>query len=150
MFVWDLTKPSNPVAQQPPGGRSGGVQSTYPKYATAVAWNNNVSYILAVSNCLGHTQIYDLRSKRIALTFESKNIDKAQSIAWNPTKARQLAVCYVKGEAEIWDLKQPKSPKMYLRDEQYGHSRPISDLSWSNIDSNLLLTSGTISINNII
>lgn len=142
MFVWDLTKPSSPVAQQPPGNKSSGVQSTYPKYATAVAWNDNVSYILAVSNCLGHTQIYDLRNRRVAVTFESKNIDKAQAISWNPKKARQLAVCYVKGEAEIWDLRQARSPKMYLRDEHCGHTRPISDLSWSTLDNNLLLTSG--------
>eukprot|EP00487_Bulimina_marginata_P010924 TRINITY_DN6164_c0_g1_i1.p1 TRINITY_DN6164_c0_g1~~TRINITY_DN6164_c0_g1_i1.p1 ORF type:complete len:119 (+),score=3.71 TRINITY_DN6164_c0_g1_i1:153-509(+) len=71
------------------------------------------------------------------------------SIQWNPNKARQLAVCYVKGETEIWDLKQPKSPKLYLRDDQYGHKRPTLDLSWNCIDSNLLLTSGDDCIGNI-
>eukprot|EP01084_Bolivina_argentea_P154154 268760_1 len=152
LYVWDLTNPNKPVAQQPPTGKrrnSDSHQSSYPKYATAVAWNNNVSYILAVSNCLGQTAIYDLRNKKVALTFESKNIDKAQSISWNPNKARQLAVCYVKGEAEIWDLKQPKSPKMYLRDEQYGHTRSILDLSWNHVDNNLLLTSGDDCVGNI-
>eukprot|EP01084_Bolivina_argentea_P054924 100723_1 len=145
LFVWDLTDPSSPKAQQPPTGKGSETTSTYPKYATAIAWNNNVSYILALSTVHGQTQIYDLRNRKVALKFETRSPDKAQAISWNPNKARQLAVCYVGGSAEIWDLKQPKSPRMYLRDDsnknKYGHTTSILDLSWNHIDSNLLLTS---------
>jgi len=136
LFVWDLTAPSRPLAQQPPGGPSSSAGSGYPQYATCVAWNHNVSYILAVSSCLGQTRIYDLRHKKVALTFESKQrgMDKAVALSWSPLKARQLAVCYASGEAEVWDLKQPKSPKLRLPTQN------VLDLSWSTLDKNLLLT----------
>jgi len=139
LFVWDLTNPSRPLAQQPPGGPASGSNSGYPQYATCVAWNHNVSYILAVSSFLGQTRIYDLRHKKVALTFESKQrgMDKAGAVSWSPLKARQLAVCYASGDAEVWDLKQPKSPKLRLPTQN------VLDLSWSTLDKNLLLTAHT-------
>lgn len=106
-------------------------------------------HILAACNCLGQTQILDLRKKCMAMRFEARSMDKIQSVSWNPGRKTQLAVSYSKGEAEIWDLRQPKAPKMYLRDAQRGHTRSILDISWNKLDVNLLLTSGDDNLGNI-
>ena len=67
-MIWDLSKLNNPVCQPPPGQQQ---QSTsFPPYMQALAWNVSVPYILAASNVIGETQIYDLKNKRMALSFK--------------------------------------------------------------------------------
>ena len=149
LHIWNLTDPTKPVCQSPPAACDVSASGTYPKYVTALSWNTNVPHILASCNCYGQTQILDLRKKRIAMRFESRNMDRIQAVSWNPGRKTQLAVSYCKGEAEIWDLKQPKSPKMYLRDQARGHTRSIWDISWNTLDANLLLTSGDDCLGNI-
>ena len=136
IFVWDLTNPLKPMIQRAPGSKNptnmnnNSVLSNRYKYIKGCSWNYNVPYIFATCDITGETQIFDLRKKRVAMTFKTRNMVESQCIQWNPGNSRQLAVCYANTTAEIWDLRQPMSPKFYLEN---GHSRSILDLSWSTL-----------------
>jgi len=137
VYIWDLKDPTTPLNNQPPDYQNSGGR---PASVTAVAWNRSVQYILASSNERGETSIWDLKNKRLAVTFRSNSRAAVTSVAWNPVNARQLIVSYAgKAPAEIWDLRQFISPKAYL---EGGHQRSILDVSWCPHDPNMLLTTG--------
>lgn len=136
VYIWDLSNPLAPNHQLPPSGES---SLNDRKRITAVAWNCTVPYILSSSNAAGETSIWDLRNKRLAITFRSRSMQSATAVAWNPQNARQLVVSYDSNVAEIWDLRQFISPKAFL---EGGHQRSILDVSWCPQDSNMLLTTG--------
>ncbi|WUR02511.1 protein transport protein SEC31A [Vairimorpha necatrix] len=51
---------------------------------TCLAWNNQVSRILAVGTATGNILILDLRAKEIVKTLQSKDIKDINNIKWHP------------------------------------------------------------------
>lgn len=134
LYVWDLADPSKPSVSQP------GQSTQQPAAISAVAWNKKVAHILASTNSRGETSVWDLRQKRVVITFRnSSHLSQVSgnSIAWNPLQARQLAVSYTHNVAEIWDLRHAMQPKAKLE----GHQGNILSLAYCPHDPAVLLTS---------
>jgi len=114
---------------------------------TCVGWNKQVPHILASSSSNGYTVIWDLKNKREAMALinpTSKQICVA--VAWNPDLPTQIITASEDDQdpsLHVWDVRNARAPERTLTG---GHTRGVLALSWSTFDSNLLLSSGKVTI----
>lgn len=64
VYIWDLKDPSKPYSPTP------GTKSTKLDEITSVAWNQQVSYVLAGASSTGFTVVWDLRGKREVVALQ--------------------------------------------------------------------------------
>ncbi|SBT31629.1 protein transport protein SEC31, putative (SEC31) [Plasmodium ovale wallikeri] len=109
---------------------------------TSLNWNKKVSHILATSSNNGNTIIWDLKIKKSAVSFrDPHNRTKTSSLTWLSNQPTQILVSYDDDKnpcLQLWDLRNSNYPIK----EIIGHSKGINNISFSDIDSNLLLSSG--------
>ncbi|KJP85294.1 hypothetical protein AK88_05076 [Plasmodium fragile] len=109
---------------------------------TCLNWNQKVSHILATSSNNGNTVIWDLKIKKAAVSFRDPHSrTKTSSLAWLANQPTQILVAYDDEKSpclQLWDLRNANYPIK----EIIGHSKGINDISFSNIDTNLLISSG--------
>jgi len=140
VYIWDLADPGAPKAS-PPHTQ---VRNHQPG-VSAIAWNKakSVPQIIASSNELGETTVWDLRLKRSIITFRQASRPaqvRTSAISWNPDASVQLGVSYIGSPiVEIWDLRHSMTPKTKL---EGGHSNSVLSLDWCKHDANMLLTTG--------
>ncbi|CRG98709.1 protein transport protein SEC31, putative [Plasmodium relictum] len=105
-------------------------------------WNRKVSHILATSSNNGNTVIWDLKIKKSAVSFrDPHNRTKTSSLCWLANQPTQILVSYDDDRnpcLQLWDLRNSSYPIK----EIIGHSKGINNICFSNIDTNLLLSSG--------
>ncbi|ANQ06535.1 Uncharacterized protein PCOAH_00009280 [Plasmodium coatneyi] len=109
---------------------------------TCLNWNKKVSHILATSSNNGNTVIWDLKIKKAAVSFRDPHSrTKTSSLAWLANQPTQILVAYDDEKSpclQLWDLRNANYPIK----EIIGHSKGINDISFSSIDTNLLISSG--------
>lgn len=136
IFIWDVTNPATPKTYTP------GAKVSAQSDITCVEWNKKVQHILASTAFNGVTVVWDLRAKRPLLTFSDPNKkQRCRAMVWNPAEATMLATASEDDASpviQLWDLRNTFSPTKYLE----GHTKGIWSLSWSAMDTSLLLSCG--------
>lgn len=119
-----------------------GVKSQRLQDVTALAWNRQVSHILATASNNGCAVIWDLKNRREVIHLASPNSRKPiTAIAWNPDIATQILTASDDDEHPViymWDLRNAHAPEKILT----GHTKGLLSLAWSSKDSDLLLSCG--------
>ncbi|EUD66771.1 hypothetical protein C922_02756 [Plasmodium inui San Antonio 1] len=109
---------------------------------TCLNWNKKVSHILATSSNNGNTIIWDLKIKKSAVSFRDPHSrTKTSSLAWLANQPTQILVAYDDEKSpclQLWDLRNANYPIK----EIIGHSKGINNITFSSIDTNLLISSG--------
>jgi protein transport protein SEC31 len=132
IFIWDL---NNPLVPMTPGSKQQPLDDV-----NCVAWNRQVQHILA-STCSGKCVVWDLRkNESIIKISENMSKLKAKLVAWHPDIATQICLSSDDDHTpylQLWDLRFATSPVRVLE----GHHQGILNFSWSQMDSNLLISS---------
>jgi len=139
LWCWDLTNPAKPFS---PGQH----KSTKLDDIQALAWNNQVSHILATGGSTGFTTVWDLKLKRevVALNYPGSSGSGRRgiaSVAWHPENATKLITASEDDGNPvilIWDLRNSNAPERILS----GHTAGVLSLSWCKKDPDLLLSCG--------
>ncbi|KAJ2864657.1 protein transport protein S31 [Coemansia erecta] len=141
VFIWDVV---NEYKSYSPGPRSQRLDNI-----TDLAWNNQVQHILATASNTGAVVVWDLRTRREAISFASPGVIGGGSAgragisatAWNPASPTQLVTASSDDSNPVimlWDLRNVNAPSQTFA----GHNRGILALSWCRKDAGLLLSSG--------
>ncbi|KAJ2547933.1 protein transport protein S31, partial [Coemansia sp. RSA 1933] len=144
VFIWDVV---NEYKSYSPGPRSQRLDNI-----TDLAWNNQVQHILATASNTGAVVVWDLRTRREAISFASPGVIGGGSMGgsgragisateWNPASPTQLVTASSDDSNPVimlWDLRNVNAPSQTFA----GHNRGILSLSWCRKDAGLLLSSG--------
>lgn len=110
---------------------------------TQVAWNTQVSHIIAVSASNGSVVVYDTKQKKpwCEIRCETNGMP-VSDLAWNPTEG--LHIITASGDdrnpvMKLWDLRSSTSiPLATLQ----GHTQGILSIGWCPHDAGFLLSCG--------
>ena len=109
---------------------------------TKVAWNTQVSHILASASSNGGTYIWDLKQKKAWCEIRDPTGAVVSDVAWNPEQGLNLVTASGDDKnpvIKLWDLRSSTSlPLATLQ----GHTEGILSLSWCPNDPTLLLSCG--------
>ncbi|XP_007530356.1 protein transport protein Sec31B [Erinaceus europaeus] len=134
IFIWDLNNLSVPMT---PGSKS----QQPPEDIRVLSWNRQVQHILSSAHPSGKAVVWDLRKNEpIIKVSDHSNRIHCSGLAWHPDIATQLVLCSEDDRLpviQLWDLRFATSPLKVLE----SHSRGILSVSWSQGDSELLLSS---------
>ena len=140
VLVTSLENPSEPnvFVPAPDQPTRAGVE------VTKVAWNTQVSHILASANGDGTAVVWDLRQKKpwCELRCEASGAT-VSDLVWNPTQG--LHICTSSGDdrhpaLKLWDLRASTTMPLATLE---GHTRSVLSLSWCPYDDALLASCGT-------
>jgi len=110
---------------------------------TQVAWNSQVSHILASSSANGSVVVWDLRQKKpwCELRVESNN-SSVSDVAWNPTQGLHMMTASEGGQGglKLWDLRA--STSMPLTTLEGGHTGGVLSMDWCPHDDTLMVSCG--------
>ncbi|GAW79468.1 protein transport protein SEC31 [Plasmodium gonderi] len=136
LFITDIENICSPTSYDPY------LEKNNLQKITCLNWNQKVSHILATSSNNGNTIIWDLKIKKSAVSFrDPHNRTRTSSLAWLANQPTQILVSYDDDKSpclQLWDLRNSNYPIK----EIIGHSKGINNISFSNLDTNLLLSSG--------
>uniref|UniRef100_A0A7N8Y550 Protein transport protein Sec31A n=1 Tax=Mastacembelus armatus TaxID=205130 RepID=A0A7N8Y550_9TELE len=108
---------------------------------SVVSWNRQVQHILASANPSGKAVVWDLRKNEpIIKISDHSNRMHCSGMLWHPDVATQLVLASEDDRMpviQMWDLRFATSPLKVLEN----HTRGILSISWSQADSELLLSS---------
>uniref|UniRef100_A0A665X4A1 Protein transport protein Sec31A n=1 Tax=Echeneis naucrates TaxID=173247 RepID=A0A665X4A1_ECHNA len=134
IYIWDLNNLSSPMT---PGAKT---QKTS-RLLSVVSWNRQVQHILASANPSGKAVVWDLRKNEpIIKISDHSNRMHCSGMLWHPDVATQLVLASEDDRLpviQMWDLRFATSPLKVLEN----HTRGILSISWSQADSELLLSS---------
>lgn len=110
---------------------------------TSLAWNTQVSHILASAAADGTVSIWDLKSRKAWCELRSETAGMAVAdIAWNPSQGLHLLTASADDRnpvIKLWDLRSSTSmPLATLA----GHTKGILSMAWCPHDDQLLLSCG--------
>lgn len=110
VLLWDLSS----LQSYPPTG----TKSARLEDVTDLAWNCQVSHILATSSSNGYTVIWDLKSRKEVIQLCLPGGRKSVSaIAWNPDTPTHILTTTDDDQSPIiysWDLRNSHAPSMVL------------------------------------
>ncbi|XP_056153738.1 protein transport protein Sec31A isoform X2 [Lampris incognitus] len=133
IYIWDLNNFSNPMT---PGAKTQPAEDI-----SVVSWNRQVQHILASSNPSGKAVVWDLRKNEpIIKISDHSNRMHCSGMLWHPDVATQLVLASEDDRLpviQMWDLRFATSPLKVFEN----HTRGILSISWSQADSELLLSS---------
>ncbi|XP_019736896.1 protein transport protein Sec31A [Hippocampus comes] len=133
IYIWDLNNFSSPMT---PGAKAQPAEDI-----SVVSWNRQVQHILASANPSGKAVVWDLRKNEpIIKISDHSNRMHCSGMVWHPEVATQLVLASEDDRLPIiqmWDLRFATSPLKVLEN----HTRGILSVSWSQADSELLLSS---------
>eukprot|EP00066_Takifugu_rubripes_P011512 XP_011600778.1 PREDICTED: protein transport protein Sec31B [Takifugu rubripes] len=133
IYIWDLNNFSSPMT---PGAKTQPVEDI-----SVVSWNRQVQHILASANPSGKAVVWDLRKNEpIIKISDHSNRMHCSGMLWHPDVATQLVLASEDDRLpviQMWDLRFATSPLKVLEN----HTRGILSISWSQADSELLLSS---------
>uniref|UniRef100_A0A667XYM6 Protein transport protein Sec31A n=1 Tax=Myripristis murdjan TaxID=586833 RepID=A0A667XYM6_9TELE len=133
IYIWDLNNFSNPMT---PGAKTQPAEDI-----SVVSWNRQVQHILASANPSGKAVVWDLRKNEpIIKISDHSNRMHCSGMLWHPDVATQLVLASEDDRLpviQMWDLRFATSPLKVLEN----HTRGILSISWSQADSELLLSS---------
>eukprot|EP00064_Thunnus_orientalis_P002521 superscaffoldBa00000187_g2528 len=133
IYIWDLNNFSSPMT---PGAKAQPAEDI-----SVVSWNRQVQHILASANPSGKAVVWDLRKNEpIIKISDHSNRMHCSGMLWHPDVATQLVLASEDDRMpvlQMWDLRFATSPLKVLEN----HTRGILSISWSQADSELLLSS---------
>ncbi|KAK0133829.1 Protein transport protein Sec31A [Merluccius polli] len=133
IYIWDLNNFNNPMT---PGAKSQPAEDI-----SVVSWNRQVQHILASASPSGKAVVWDLRKNEpIIKISDHSNRMHCSGMLWHPEVATQLVLASEDDRMpviQMWDLRFATSPLKVLEN----HTRGILSISWSQADSELLLSS---------
>uniref|UniRef100_A0A8C6LW23 SEC31 homolog B, COPII coat complex component n=1 Tax=Nothobranchius furzeri TaxID=105023 RepID=A0A8C6LW23_NOTFU len=133
IYIWDLNNLSSPMT---PGTKTQPAEDI-----SVVSWNRQVQHILASANPSGKAVVWDLRKNEpIIKISDHSNRMHCSGMLWHPDVATQLVLASEDDRLpviQMWDLRFATSPLKVLEK----HTRGILSISWSQADSELLLSS---------
>nr|XP_057917004.1 protein transport protein Sec31A isoform X2 [Doryrhamphus excisus] len=133
IYIWDLNNFSSPMT---PGAKAQPTEDI-----SVVSWNRQVQHILASANPSGKAVVWDLRKNEpIIKISDHSNRMHCSGMLWHPDVATQLVLASEDDRLpviQMWDLRFATSPLKVLEN----HTRGILSISWSQADSELLLSS---------
>uniref|UniRef100_A0A8C9XQ02 Protein transport protein Sec31A n=1 Tax=Sander lucioperca TaxID=283035 RepID=A0A8C9XQ02_SANLU len=133
IYIWDLNNFSSPMT---PGAKSQPAEDI-----SVVSWNRQVQHILASANPSGKAVVWDLRKNEpIIKISDHSNRMHCSGMLWHPDVATQLVLASEDDRLpviQMWDLRFATSPLKVFEN----HTRGILSISWSQADSELLLSS---------
>ncbi|XP_061666251.1 protein transport protein Sec31A isoform X2 [Syngnathoides biaculeatus] len=133
IYIWDLNNFSSPMT---PGAKTQPAEDI-----SVVSWNRQVQHILASANPSGKAVVWDLRKNEpIIKISDHSNRMHCSGMVWHPEVATQLVLASEDDRLpviQMWDLRFATSPLKVLEN----HTRGILSISWSQADSELLLSS---------
>ncbi|XP_034049476.1 protein transport protein Sec31A isoform X2 [Thalassophryne amazonica] len=133
IYIWDLNNFSSPMT---PGAKTQPAEDI-----SVISWNRQVQHILASANPSGKAVVWDLRKNEpIIKISDHSNRMHCSGMLWHPDVATQLVLASEDDRLPIiqmWDLRFATSPLKVLEN----HTRGILSISWSQADSELLLSS---------
>lgn len=133
IYIWDLNNFNNPMT---PGAKTQPAEDV-----SVVSWNRQVQHILASASPSGKAVVWDLRKNEpIIKISDHSNRMHCSGLLWHPDVATQLVLASEDDRLpviQIWDLRFATSPLKVLEN----HTRGILSISWSQADSELLLSS---------
>ncbi|KAJ1728453.1 protein transport protein S31, partial [Coemansia sp. Benny D160-2] len=140
VFIWDV---ASDYKSYSPGPRSQRLDNI-----TDLSWNNQVQHILATASNSGAVVVWDLRTRREAISFANPSVIGGSggragisATDWNPASPTQLVTASSDDNNPVimlWDLRNVNAPSQSFA----GHHRGILSLSWCRKDPGLLLSSG--------
>lgn len=108
---------------------------------TAVAWNSQVSHIVASAAADGTVAVWDLKSKKEWCELRCEQAGQAVSdLAWNPTEGLHLLTASADDRnpvIKLWDLRSSTGMPLTTLT---GHSQGILKIAWCPHDEHLLLS----------
>ncbi|XP_037610987.1 protein transport protein Sec31A isoform X2 [Sebastes umbrosus] len=133
IYIWDLNNFNSPMT---PGTKSQPAEDI-----SVVSWNRQVQHILASANPSGKAVVWDLRKNEpIIKISDHSNRMHCSGMLWHPDVATQLVLASEDDRLpviQMWDLRFATSPLKVFEN----HTRGILSISWSQADSELLLSS---------
>ncbi|KAM4524216.1 protein transport protein Sec31A isoform 1-T1 [Odontesthes bonariensis] len=133
IYIWDLNTFSSPMT---PGAKTQPAEDV-----SVVSWNRQVQHILASANPSGKAVVWDLRKNEpIIKISDHSNRMHCSGMLWHPDVATQLVLASEDDRLpviQMWDLRFATSPLKVFEN----HTRGILSISWSQADSELLLSS---------
>ncbi|XP_028285931.1 protein transport protein Sec31A isoform X1 [Parambassis ranga] len=133
IYIWDLNNFSSPMT---PGAKTQPAEDI-----SVVSWNRQVQHILASANPSGKAVVWDLRKNEpIIKISDHSNRMHCSGMLWHPDVATQLVLASEDDRLpviQMWDLRFATSPLKVFEN----HTRGILSISWSQADSELLLSS---------
>jgi len=132
VLVADLSGPV-PAVTDPTGGSKQSAE------ITAVAWNSQVSHILATASRDGTVGVWDLKQKKAWCKLQVEN-GAVVDVAWNPAEGLHLLTASGDDRnpvLKVWDLGASTSMPLTT---MTGHSAGILDTAWCPHDDTLLLS----------
>ncbi|XP_022899190.1 protein transport protein SEC31 homolog B-like [Olea europaea var. sylvestris] len=135
IYIWDVTKPSEPSHFPPLKGNVSATQGEI----SFLSWNSKVQHILASTSFNGTTVVWDLKKQKPVISFSDSIKSRCSVLQWNPDVATQLVVASDEDSSpslKLWDMRNVMSPVK----EFVGHTKGVIAMSWCPIDSSYLLT----------
>uniref|UniRef100_A0AAQ4R9Q8 Protein transport protein Sec31A n=1 Tax=Gasterosteus aculeatus aculeatus TaxID=481459 RepID=A0AAQ4R9Q8_GASAC len=133
IYIWDLNSFNSPMT---PGTKTQPAEDI-----SVVSWNRQVQHILASSSPSGKAVVWDLRKNEpIIKISDHSNRMHCSGMLWHPDVATQLVLASEDDRMpviQMWDLRFATSPLKVFEN----HTRGILSISWSQADSELLLSS---------
>uniref|UniRef100_A0A8D3EA57 Protein transport protein Sec31A n=1 Tax=Scophthalmus maximus TaxID=52904 RepID=A0A8D3EA57_SCOMX len=133
IYIWDLNNFNSPMT---PGAKTQPAEDV-----SVVSWNRQVQHILASANPSGKAVVWDLRKNEpIIKISDHSNRMHCSGMLWHPDVATQLVLASEDDRLpviQMWDLRFATSPLKVFEN----HTRGILSISWSQADSELLLSS---------
>ncbi|KAM3591788.1 uncharacterized protein V6R79_007404 [Siganus canaliculatus] len=133
IYIWDLNNFSSPMT---PGAKTQPAEDI-----SVVSWNRQVQHILASASPSGKAVVWDLRKNEpIIKISDHSNRMHCSGMLWHPDVATQLVLASEDDRLpviQMWDLRFATSPLKVFEN----HTRGILSISWSQADSELLLSS---------
>lgn len=138
VFITALERPEAPQVYTPAPPPN---PSKHTAEVTRVAWNSQVSHILATASQNGVCVVWDLRQKRAWCELRDASRDSVSDVCWNPAEGLHVATASGDDAAiiRLWDLRSSTTmPLGTLR----GHAQGVLSMSWCPTDTSLLVSCG--------
>lgn len=108
---------------------------------TALAWNTQVSHIVASAAADGTVAVWDLKSKKAWCELRCETAGQAVAdVEWNPSEGLHLVTASADDRnpvIKLWDLRSSTSMPLATLS---GHSKGILGIGWCPHDEHLLLS----------
>jgi len=108
---------------------------------TKVAWNSQVSHILASSSANGTVVVWDTRQKKPWCELRVESNCPVSDMAWNPTQGLHMMTASEGGggHLRLWDLRASTSMPLASLE---GHAGGVLSMDWCPHDDTLLMSCG--------
>ncbi|KAL7553035.1 hypothetical protein ACHAWF_017169 [Thalassiosira exigua] len=140
VWMMDVAQTSTVDAYSPNGDDANGCNVG--GEVTQVAWNSQVSHILASSSANGTVVVWDLRQKKPWCELRAESGCPVSDVAWNPTQGLHMMTAGEGGAGglKLWDLRA--STSMPLTALEGGHAGGVLAMDWCPHDDTLLVSCG--------